>query len=158
MSNAIGSTLRPYLHPHVQPVHRNAYITFFNATSRGCLHTETTHDSLWSSSSYQRRLKALRSQRPVGEDPEAFPSVLYPRIKEPAPAMTRVTVGFKRPSALASSAKPDNKLIHPRMKLPAFNRKYSYLEPGASCLDPDPVTLYGTSHHSFLRLTVSCTY
>ncbi|KAE9987113.1 hypothetical protein EG327_004011 [Venturia inaequalis] len=143
MSNAIGSTLRPYLNPHVQPVHRNAYITFFNATSRGCLHTETTHDSLWSSSSYQRRLKALRSQRPVGEDPEAFPSVLYPRIKEPAPAMTRVTVGFKRPSALASAAKPDNKLIHPRMKLPAFHRKYSYLEPGASCLDPDPVTLYG---------------
>lgn len=158
MSNVIGSTLRPYLHPHVQPVHRNAYLAFFNATSHVCLHIEATNDPLWSSSSYQRRLKALRSQRPVDEDPDAFPSVLYPRIKEPAAVMTRVTVGFKRPSNLASTEKPAHKLIHPRMRLDAFKRKYNYLEPGASCLDPDPITLYGTNHRSLFRLIASCTY
>lgn len=158
MSNAFGSTLRPYLHPHVQPAHRNAYIAFFNATYRACLHTESTNGSLWSSSSYQRRLKTLRSQRPVDEDSEAFPSVLYPRIKEPAAVMTRVTVGFKRPSELASTTRSDHRLIHPRMTFPAFKRKYNYIEPGASCQDPDPITLYGTSHYSLFRLTVSCIY
>ncbi|QDS70690.1 hypothetical protein FKW77_001497 [Venturia effusa] len=57
--------------------------------------------------------------------------------------MTRVTVGYKRPSELSSAAKPDHKLIYPRMTLPAFKRKYDYIESGASCHDPDPVTLYG---------------
>lgn len=148
MSNALGSTLRPYLHPHIKPVHRHAYIAFFNASSRACLHTETANDSLWSSSSYQRRLKALRSQRPVDENPEAFPAVLYPRIQEPAAVARRVTVGFKRPSGINAGIKPDEKVIRPRLALPDFKKKYSYIEPGANSWDPDMVTLYGTNCYS----------
>jgi hypothetical protein len=150
MSNVLGGTLKPYLHPHVKPVHRNAYIAFFHASSRTCLNTETRNESLWSSLSYQRRLKALKNQRPVDEDPEAFPSVLYPRIKEPAPELTRVTTGFVRPSNI-SKPTPDHQWIRPRMTFAGFKKKYDYIEPGASCEDPITITLYGKTYHGFTR-------
>jgi hypothetical protein len=81
----------------------------------------------------------------MDEDPDVFPSVLYPRIQEPNPRITRVTTGFRRPSDLAVSTKPDVIMIQPRMPLPDFKKKYSYIEPGASCQDQGTITLYGTS-------------
>jgi hypothetical protein len=141
MSNALGVTLKPYLYPHIKPGHRNAYIAFFYA-SRACLHTETTNDSLWSSLSYQRRLKALRSHRPIDEDPEAFPSVLYPRIKDPnvAAPFTSGKTGFRRPSDINVPASARS-----RTSIKTFKKKYDFIENGESWNNPDDITtLYGT--------------
>jgi hypothetical protein len=143
MSNILGFTLRPYLHPHIKPTHRNAYIAFFHATSATCLHAKTTNDGLWSSLSYQRRLKALRNQRPVDEDHGAFPSILYPRIEDAnatAPCISG-TAKFQRPSDIAIPT-----LVQLPTSLAVFRKKYNHIKPGAN--SPDNTTLYGTIYHN----------
>jgi hypothetical protein len=83
MSKSFSSALRPYLHAHVKPRNRDVYLRFYaaatKATSQPAVADEKEGvDSLWSPSSYRKRLKQLTALHPDGQN--APTEHLYPRI------------------------------------------------------------------------------
>ena len=90
MSRSLSTALRPYLHSQVKPRHRDAYLRFYAAATAAAASTnkprakaavadiDANVDSLWSSSSYRKRLKQLTALHPEGHN--APTDQLYPRI------------------------------------------------------------------------------
>jgi lysyl-tRNA synthetase class II len=88
MSRSLSTALRPYLHAQVKPRHQDAYLRFYaaatgatakpSAAKLAVTKVDENIDSLWSNTSYRKRLKQLTALHPEGQN--APTDQLYPRM------------------------------------------------------------------------------